>query len=324
MSSTVRVGFGDYDHTRDLWNGRVSFGEGELEATPVDSPEELFSRFLDGGEWDAAELSLAVATARRAQGDDSLIILPVFPARAYRQSSVFVRANGIAEAAELNGARIGIPVWAQTAGIYARGVLASDHGVDLRSVRWVQGGVDEPGRKEPVDLDLDGFDIRRETDRSLDDLLTSGELDAVITARPPASAQGRGAAVQRLFPKFTFDEMDYAKRSGIFPIMHVLVLRRAAYDRNPAVADELVRSFTEAKDRSLRRALSAVVPSYPLPWASANAERARGLLGDDFWPYGVEANRATLEVFLGYSADQGITATRLSIDELFTREPTGL
>lgn len=319
MSSTVRVGFGDYDHTRDLWNGRVTLaGATTLEPTPVDTPEELFERFL-GGEWDAAELSLAVATARRAQGDDSLIVLPVFPARQYRQSAIFVREDGPTEAGELNGARIGIPAWAQTAGIYVRGVLASDHGVDLRSITWVQAGVDEPGREEPVALDLDGFDVQPAPEATLNQLLVSGDVDAVISARPPASALRRGQGVRRLFPKFTFDEMDYAKRSGIFPIMHVLVLRREAYDRDPAVADALVDAFTEAKDRSLKRALTAVVPSYPLPWAAANAERARGLLGDDFWPYGVEANRTTLDAFLDYCADQRITPGRLGIDELFAR-----
>jgi len=319
MAETVSVGFGDYDHTRDLWNGRVALSGVELAPTPVDSPEELFERFLGGGEWDAAELSLAVTAARRAQGDDAIIALPVFPARAYRQSSIIVRADGPTEASELNGRRVGIPVWAQTAGIYARGLLAADHGVDLRSITWVQAGVDEPGRTEPVALDVEGFDIRREPDRSLDELILAGDVDAVISARPPASVRDRDPAVRRLFPKFTFDEMDYAKRSGIFPIMHVLVLRREAYERVPGIADQLIEAFTDAKDRSLARALRAVVPSYPLPWAAANAERARGLLGDDFWPYGIDANRTTLDAFLDYCVDQEITEARLSVEQLFAR-----
>jgi 4,5-dihydroxyphthalate decarboxylase len=315
----LRVGVGDYDHTRDLWNGRVKVPQCELECTPVATPEEIFSRFLDGGEWDAAEMSFAIATARRGRGDDSLVVLPVFPARAFRHSAIFVAAEGPQTPAELAGTRIGIPVWTQTAGVFARGLLAADFGLDLSSVHWVQAGVNEPGRREPVDIDLKQFDVRSEPAATLDRLLLDGAVDAVISARPPACVERRDRRVRRLFPKFTFDEMKYAETTGIFPIMHVLVVRREAYAANPAVADGLIDAFTQAKDRSLARALTATVPSYPLPWAASNAQRARDVIGDDFWPYGVEANRRTLDAFLGYAAEQEITPRRLTADELFAR-----
>lgn len=316
---TISIGFGDYDHTRDLWTGGVTSADLELDCTVVGSPEETFSRFLQGGEWDAAEMSLAVATALRGQGDDSLVVLPVFPARAYRQSAIYVRADGPTEASELNGARIGIPVWAQTAGVFVRGLLASDHGLDLKSIRWLQAGVDSPGREEPVELDTSAFTIERIPDLSLNQLLLAGDVDAVISARPLASVGGRKGAARRLFPKFTFDEMAYAKESGIFPIMHTLVVRRSYLERHPEAAGALVEMFTEAKDRSLARALSPTVPSYPLPWAPANAERAKGLLGSDFWPYGLdsELNTKTLNTFLDYCVDQAITPHRVTIEDLF-------
>lgn len=318
----VRAGFGDYDHTRDLWAGGVTSDLLDLDATVADSPEEIFSRFLEGGEWDVAEMSLAVATALRGQGDESLVVLPVFPARAFRHGSIYVRSDGpVGEPGDLTGKRVGIPVWAQTAGIYVRGLLASQYGVDLHSIDWVRAGVDAPGRKEPVDVPFDAFRIRSAPQSTLDRMLLDGEVDAVISARPPAAVEQRDPRVGRLFKKHTFDEMDYAKKSGIFPIMHVLVVRREFHDAHPGVAHELQRMFTEAKDRSVRRALSAVVPSYPLPWAAANAARARDLIGDDFWPYGIEPNRSAIELFLDHCVDQSITPRRLDVDELFLRTP---
>ncbi|ROO87612.1 4,5-dihydroxyphthalate decarboxylase [Actinocorallia herbida] len=319
----LAVGVGDYDHTRDLWTGGVTSGALELDVTVAGSPEEVFSRFLEGGEWDAAEMSFAVAAALRGQGDDSLVVLPVFPARAFRHGAIYVRSDGpVGEPADLAGRRVGIPAWAQTAGVYVRGLLASEFGVDPRSIEWIQAGVDEPGRKEPVEIGFEGFRIRSEPEATLDRLLLDGEVDAVISARPPASVERRDRRVRRLFKKHTFDEMEYAKRSGIFPIMHVLVVRREFHDAHPGFSFELERMFTEAKDRSIRRALSAVVPSYPLPWAAANAARARDLIGEDFWPYGVEPNRPTIELFLDHCADQSITPRRLDVDELFLRAPS--
>ncbi|MFJ8921417.1 hypothetical protein ACIREK_18355 [Streptomyces sp. NPDC102415] len=318
----VRAGFGDYDHTRDLWTGGVTSDTLALDADVVGAPEEIFSRFLEGGEWDAAEMSFAVTAALRGRGDDSLVVLPVFPGRSFRHGSIYVRSDGpVAEPADLAGRRVGIPVWAQTAGVQVRGLLASEHGVDLRSIEWVRAGVDTPGREEPVGLPLDSYRIRSAPGATLDRLLLDGEVDAVISARPPASVERRDPRVRRLFKKHTFDEMDYARRSGVFPIMHVLVMRREFHDAHPGAAHELQRMFTEAKDRSIRRALNSVVPSYPLPWAAANAARARDLIGDDFWPYGVESNRTTIELFLDHCADQSITPRRLGVDELFLRAP---
>ncbi|MEE4495258.1 hypothetical protein [Streptomyces sp. BE230] len=318
----LRAGFGDYDHTRDLWAGGITSDLLDLDATVAESPEDIFSRFLEGGEWDAAEMSFAVAAALRGKGDDSLVVLPVFPARAFRHGAIYVRSDGpVGEPADLAGKRVGIPVWAQTAGVYVRGLLASEFGVDIRSIEWVRAGVDTPGREEPVEVPFGAFRVRSAPESTLDRMLLDGEVDAVISARPPAAVEQRDPRVKRLFKKHTFDEMDYAKKSGIFPVMHVLVVRREFHEAHPGAAHELQRMFTEAKDRSVRRALSAVVPSYPLPWAAANAARARDLIGDDFWPYGIESNRDSIELFLDYCADQSITPRRLDADELFLRAP---
>lgn len=316
---TVRVAIGDYDHTRDLWNGHVAVPGCRLDCTVLARPEELFKRFLEGGEWDAAEMSLSTVAAMRAQGDDSLVVLPVFPARSFRHGAIYVRTDGPRSPEELNGACIGIPAWVQTAGVFVRGMLAAEHGVDLASVEWIQAGVDEPGRREPVDVDLSAFDIRSAPDATLDELLLDGHVDAVISARPPASVERRDPRVRRLLGNWAAAEMDYYRRTRIFPIMHTLVVRRAVHERDPRIAEGLIAAFTEAKDRSVRRARSITVPSYPLAWAPSTMLRTAEVLGDDLWPYGIESSGPTLDAFLDFCEEQSITPRRLSLDELFAR-----
>jgi 4,5-dihydroxyphthalate decarboxylase len=312
--SAFTIAVGDYDHTRDVVSGRVAL---DARCVAVDTPEELFARFLDGGEFDAAELSLAVCTILRGRGDDRFVALPVFPARAFRHSAIYVGADGPSSPRELAGATIGIPVWAQTAGVYARGILASRHGLRLEDIRWVQAGVDTPGRREPVAVDYGRFDVRNAPDRSLDELLLSGAVDAVISARPPASIERGDPRVRRLFADPAAEEAAYFRDTGVFPIMHVLTVRRAALERWPQAPAALLAAFEEAKARSLARAAATTVPGLPLPWAARHAREARALLGDDWWPYGLEPNRAALDAFLGFAADQQLTDRRLAPDDLF-------
>jgi 4,5-dihydroxyphthalate decarboxylase len=316
----VRIGFGDYDHTRDLWNGRVTVPECELDCTPVDNLGEVFRRFLEGGEWDAAELPLATVTAMLGQGDDSLVVLPVFPARSFRHGTIYVHKDGPQNPEDLAGKRIGIPTWAQTTGIVVRGMLASEYGVDLNSISWIQPGAHTSERKETTPLDVPGFDVTRVDGTTLDQLLLGGEVDAVISTRPPVGTERRDSPVRRMFEKWTFEEMSYTRKTGLYPIMHVLALRRAVYEAEPSVYTGLVKAFTDAKDRAVKRAKNTTVPSYPLPWAPSNMLRTKEFLGDDFWPYGIEANLPTIEKFLDDCAQQSVTPRRLSIDELFAQE----
>ncbi len=317
MAEALHIGIGDYDHTRDLLTGRVSVDGIDARCVAVDSPEQLFARFLDDGEFDAAELSLAVCTVLCGRGDRSVVPIPVFPARAFRHSAIYVAADGPSSPEELANATIGIPVWAQTAGVYARGILASRYGLALDRVRWIQAGVDMPGRREPVPIDYGRFDVRSAPDASLDELLLAGDVDAVISARPPASVERVDGRVRRLFADPMAEEVAYFRDTGVFPIMHVLAIRREALERAPQAPAALLAAFEEAKRRSLARVAASTVPGNPLPWSASYARATRELLGDDWWPYGLEPNRPTLEAFLGFAADQQLTRRRLTPDELF-------
>lgn len=316
----LTVAVGDYDHTRDLATGRVQAEGLALRCVNVETPEELFERFLHGGEWDAAEMSLAVCCTLRARDDERFLAIPVFPARSFRHGAIYTQLGGPTSPGELAGARIGIPVWTQTAGVYARGILADRYGLRLEDVTWIQAGVDAPGRVEPVALDLGAFEVIAAPERSLDDLLLSGDVDAVISARPPASIERGDRRVRRLFASPEAEEIAYFRATGVFPIMHVLALRRAAHEAHPGGARSLFDAFGEAKRRSLRRVSATTVPTLPLPWAATHARAARELIGDDFWPYGVEPNRPALEAFMGYAAQQGLTDRCLIPDELFAPE----
>jgi 4,5-dihydroxyphthalate decarboxylase len=242
----------------------------------------------------------------------------VFPARSFRHSAIYTRTDGPKRPADLEGARVGIPVWCQTAGIVVRGFLADRYGLDLTSVTWVRAGVDEPGRAEPVEFDQGPFQLTSEPQRTLNELLLSHEVDAVISARPPACVVSGDSRVRCMFPDAQAQEHTYYRDTGIFPIMHVLVVRREVLADRPTLAGELTRAFTLAKDRSLRRAAEATVPSYPLPWVAAHVRDAVDLLGEDFWPYGIESNRPTLAAFLHDAHEQRVTTRLLELDEVFT------
>lgn len=317
----LTLAMNDYDHVRDLAEGDVALDGIELTWLRL-AVEETFYRFVRFREWEVTELSLAKYCALRGAGDDSVIAIPVFPSRCFRHSSIFVNANGpVDDPRALAGGRIGIPEWTQTATVWARGVLTEQYGVDLREVRWTQAGTNEPGRVEGVALALlDGITVVAEHDRTLNALLLAGELDAIIAAHPPTDFADEGGRIVRLFSDHRSVEEAYYRATGVFPIMHVVAIRRDVYERTPWVAMSLFKGFEEAKRRSLERVLDSNAPRLPIPWGFAAARDAQSLFGDDPWPYGLEPNRTTLETFLALAHDQGITTRQLATDELFAPE----
>jgi 4,5-dihydroxyphthalate decarboxylase len=311
----------DYDHVRDLTLGRVQ-PEG-IQLTVLTLPvEEIFYRFLVYKEWDVSEISLAKYASLTAQGDETFAALPIFPSRMFRQSSLFVKRNGpIKKITDLVGARVGIPEWAQTAAVYSRGFLAHEYGIDLTSIRWVQAGVNQAGRIEKVDLKLPkGMKLERVADKSLNEMLLSGEIDAVFAARPPAAFTSGDPKIKRFFDDCQRIEADYYKKTGIFPIMHAVAVRRDVLNKNPWVARNLFKAFEEAKRRSVERALDATVTMFPIPWGCEYARRGVELFGEDYFPYGIEKNRKTLEAFLKWAHEQGVCKRRLTVDELFPKQ----
>jgi 4,5-dihydroxyphthalate decarboxylase len=311
----------DYDHVRDLVHGVVRPTGIALTAFALQI-EEIFFRFTKNLEWDVSEMSFAKFTSLTAQGDAPMIGLPVFPSRVFRQSAIYVRSDrGIRTAKDLVGKTVGIPEWAQSAGIYARGFLSETYGVDLKSIRWVQAGVNQPGRVEKVALNLPaGVRYEARPDKSLSGMLEAGEVDAAITARVPASFAARKHPIVRLFPDFRAEEARYFKSTGIFPIMHLMVMRRAAFERYPWIAMNLYKAFDEAKQRSLERVRDLTATRVPLPWCPTLAEEFDEVFGEDPFPYGLEANRVTLDAFCRFAHDQGLTARRITVDELFPAE----
>jgi len=315
----LSLAIGDYDHVRDLVSGAVP-AEGIALAITRLPVEELFYRFVTFREWAVSEMGFGPYLSMLSRGDTSMIAIPVFPSRVFRHSSIYVRADGrIREPGELAGKSIGVPEWAMTAAIYARAVLQHEHGVPLASVRWVQGGVNEPGRIDNMISRLPpGVSYTPAPDRSLGDLLVAGELDAIISARPPRAFLAGDGSVRRLFQDDA--EVEAWKASQVFPIMHTVVIRRDVYERNPWIAMNLYKAFDQAKDRSLARLREITVSGYPLPWLAHAVNRAESLLGRDWWPYGIGPNRATLDALLEYSFEQGVCHRRVGIDELFAPE----
>ena len=223
------------------------------------------------------------------------------------------RGSGIRRPKDLEGRRVGIPEWSQTAGIYARGLLQQEYGVDLKSIDWRQAGVRQAGRIEKVNLRKDlPFRITAMPEHTLGEMLAKGELDAAISARELPG--------ERLFADYRSAELEYFRKTRIFPIMHMIVLRREAYEQNRWIAMNLFQAFQEAKQRSLERLREIGISHLPLPWLSDTTRAWQEVAGGDFWPYGVEANRPTLEAFLQYAYEQGVCQRRLRVEELFAPE----
>lgn len=307
-----------YDHLSDLLRGRVR-AEGltlRVNELPV---EEIFFRMASHLEWDAAEFSMAKYVSMVAGGAPSVRAIPVFPSRVFRQSAFYVASSaGIRSAQDLAGRRVGIPEWTQTAGIYARGYLQHQCGVRLRDIHWVQGGVDEAGRVEKAAAALpQGVVVERVRDRALGEMLLAGELDAIISAREPSAFVGGDARVTRLWPDYRAIEEAYYLETGIFPIMHVIVIKAAMLERHPWMAMNLYKAFEEAKANSLRELVRSVRSRVPFAWSSDAALAAQKMFGEDFWPYGIAPNRTTLEAFLLYCREQGVANRQLRIEELF-------
>jgi 4,5-dihydroxyphthalate decarboxylase len=314
----LTIAISDYDHVRDFANGVVAAAG--IEATFLTlSVEEIFQRFIKFREWHVSETSFGKYVSLLSQGDDSLTAIPVFPSRMFRLSSIYVRADGaVAGVDDLAGRRVGVPEWAQTAAIYTRGYLTHQRGIPLKDIEWFQAGVSQPGRVERVHLKLpDGVRLTPVGDRSLEDLLLAGEIDAVMSAHPPEAFENGGGRIVQLVQDYQPVEEAYFKETGIFPIMHTVTVRRDVADAHPWAPMNLFTAFEEAKRRSVARAFELTASRFPIPWSAHYAARSASMFDGEYWPYGVEPNRRTLEAFLRYAHEQGVCHRPLDIDELF-------
>ncbi|WP_092817820.1 substrate-binding domain-containing protein [Halopenitus malekzadehii] len=305
------------DRTAPLFNEEVSPKGVDLNFVPL-SVEETFWRMLDNAEFDASEMSMSSYMMTRAKEDPPFVAIPVFPSRFFRHSCVFINSEAdIEDPSDLKGKKVGVPEYQMTASLWVRGILADEYGVAPADVEWYHGGEEDPGREEKLALDLPE-DISLSYipgDRTLSGMIGDGTLDALVTARTPSSFDGE--SVVRLFPNFRDVEREYYQKTGHFPIMHTVVLRTDVYEENPWIAQELNKAFHKAKELCLERIGDTTALQNALPWLHGEVERTREIMGDDYWPYGVEANRDTLETMTRYSYEQGLTEEKLDIGDLF-------
>ena len=311
-----------YDRTRALLDGGVQ-PEG-LDLNCLTLPvEETFFRMLRHEEFDAAEMSLSSYVLSLFHPDRPFLAIPAFPSRFFRHSCIYVHAgSGIKEPKDLIGKKIGTPEYQMTAPVWIRGILADEYGVPVNSVVYFTGGEEEPGRPEKLPLALPP-DIRVErigAGQTLASMLARGEIDALYTARTPSSFRSGGGTVTRLFDDFAAIERDYFRRTGIFPIMHTVVIRRAVYERDRFVAQSLYKAFCAAQRRTYDDLSQTAALAAMLPWLPAHVEDTRREMGDDFWPYGLERNRRALSTFLRYSHEQGLAKQLLQPEQLFAPE----
>jgi 4,5-dihydroxyphthalate decarboxylase len=310
---------GLYDRMLPLYTKEVEPDGIDLNFLVIDSPREIFDRMAGAQEFDASEMSSSEFVARYAAGDCPFVALPVFPSRVFRHGHIAIDRRAIATPKDLAGKRIGVPLYGMTAAIFIRGLLQHDFGVDLSNVRWVEGALNEAkphGNPTLVKLAKPVAIEASHSGKSLSELIAAGEISATIGPGLPQSAR-RDPNVGRLFPDYREREKDYYRRTGIFPIMHLVVVRRDIYERYPFVATSLYRALCDAKDLALKKMRTGGSLRYMLPWMAAEIEEIDEVFGGDPWPYGVEPNRATLAGLVQFMAEQGLIGAPVPIEDLF-------
>ena len=312
----------NYDRTRALADGRVAVDGVDLTHLNL-GPEETFFRMLRHREFDVAELSLSSYTLSLFREDAPFIAIPVFPSRYFRHSCIYVNsASGIREPKDLIGKRIGNPEYQMTAPVWIRGILSDEYSIPVSSVSYWNGGEEQPGREEKIPLSLPP-EIRLGSippDRTLSNMLETGEIDALYTARAPSSFFNGSGRVRRLFEDYPAVEREYFRKTKIFPPMHIVAIRRDVYERNRWLAQSLMKALIAAQQAVYEELRETGALMHMLPWLTSYVEETEKLMGRDFWPYGYEANEHALRTFLRYHHEQGLSKRLLTPKEIFAPE----
>jgi 4,5-dihydroxyphthalate decarboxylase len=322
VSAKVPISFacGLYDRMQALYTSEVQAEGIDLNFINIDAPRKIFDRMAGGREFDVSELSSSEFITRAAAGDKTFVALPVFPSRSFRHGCISVnRCSGIKTPKDLEGKRIGVPLYTMTAAVWIRGHLQHDYGVDLGSIQWVQGAINDSAshgtpsalptvREIPLTINHSG--------KSLSRLLDEGEIDAIIGTTLPDSRK-HNLDVQRLFPDFRSVEKAYYRRTGIFPIMHLIAIKRDVYEKAPFIAQSLYNAFCESKRVAFIKMRNLAALRYMLPWLADDLDELDFVFGADPWPYGLEANRINLSTLINYMTEQGLLKAEFPVDELF-------
>jgi 4,5-dihydroxyphthalate decarboxylase len=322
MMSRLSLTFacGLYDRLVPLYSRAVQVSGIDLNFIVIDSPRAIFDRMGGGLEFDAAEFSSSEFIARHARGDSPFVALPSFPSRTFRHSMITInKRSGIRTPKDLEGKRVGTELYTQTAAIFVRGMLQHDHGVDLSKIRWVQGALNHVGSHgspssppPPRTVDIQPAD----GNRSLSDLIDKGEIDATIATNVPL-AMKHNPDIVRLFPNYREVERDYFQRTGIFPIMHLVAMRREVHEKYPFAATSLYTALKQSRQRAWAMLHDTGALRTMLPWMTADLDEIDEVFGGDPWPDGVEPNRKTLEALVTYMHEQHLIPRLIPVEELF-------
>ena len=319
---TLTFACGLYDRVLPLYAGEVKPVGLDLNFLAINSPREIFDRMGGSQEFDASEFSSSEFISGLSAGTTPFVALPFFPSRVFRHSMITInKRSGIKSPKDLEGKRVGTALYTQTAAIFIRGMLQHDYGVDMSKIHWVQGALNHVGSHgqptappllKKVDIEI------ADPKKSLSDLIDKGEIDAIFATSLPTCMK-RNPDVVRLFPNYREIERDYYKRTGIFPIMHLVALRRDVHEKYPFAASSLYEALKASRERALAWMRDTGALRYMLPWMTADLDEIDEVFGGDPWPDGVEANRKTLEALVSYLHEQGLIAKKIPIEDIFVK-----
>jgi len=315
---SLSLAIGDYDRHRPLVDGAVRI-DGVDPVFMLLEPEEIFFRALRHAEFDICELSLSSYTVKTARDDCPYVGVPVFPSRAFRHTAFTVRTDRIRSPSDLKGKRVGLPEYQLTANVWGRAILEEEYGVKPSDIQWLRGGIEQTGREEKIALTLPA-DVSIEDigpDQTLSQMLTDGEIDAILSPRAPSCFERGEPNIGWLFEDPTAVAADYYRRTGVFPIMHILGVRKSIVADNPWLPVAVMKAFSLSKTAALHRLADTSATKITLPFVEEQLKAVRALMGDDFWSFGAAANRPTLETFLRHHHAQGLSPRRLAVEELF-------
>jgi 4,5-dihydroxyphthalate decarboxylase len=314
----LSVAVGDYDRTRALLDGTVAIdGVDPVFMTLV--PEEIFFRAIRAAEFDICELSLSSHTMTIAQGNSRYVAVPAFLSRSFRYNAVYVRTDRVKKPTDFKGRKVGVPEYQVTANVWVRALLDDDYGVKPADIHWIRGGIEEPGRPEKLAINLPAG-VRLDeapAGTTISALLEAGEIDGFIAPRPPKLTERGHQNVGWLFADPIAAAKDYFKRTGFFPIMHLLGIRRELAERHPWLPGAVLKAFAQAKQLAVQKLADTAAASVTLPFVEETLKDARAFMGEDFWSYGVAPNRKLLDYFLAQHHAQGLSSRRVTVDELF-------
>jgi 4,5-dihydroxyphthalate decarboxylase len=315
---SLSVAVRDYDRTRALTDGTVQIDGVDPVFMALD-PEEIFFRAFRHTEFDICELSLSSSVVKTAQHAFDYVGVPAFVSRAFRHTSIYVRTDRVKKPQDLKGRKVGVAEYQLTANVWARALLEDEYGVSPRDIHWIRGGLEEAGRVEKIAIKLPS-DVRLDAapeGKTLNAMLEAGEIDAFIGPRTPSCFERGAPNVGWLWAEPMTVAKEYFRKTGNFPIMHMIGVRRSLVTQHPWLPAAVLKAFTRSKAICLSLLEETSASKVTLPFMEEQVRAARDLMGADFWPYGIPANRRQLEYFLGAHHKQGLSSRLVNVEELF-------